>query len=337
MVTTFRCSGKSTGSRLPCRTLAMTLAGALVASSQAFAQDYPSRPIRVVVATGAGGGVDNTARGLIKSLGDQSQISMFVENRPGAGSTTGTDFVAKSAADGYTLLFSSGSSIVMNGFLYKNLSYDSLRDFVPVGFVAAYPFVLITRAELPASSLAEFVRFAKERPGKMTFASAGVGTLQHVWGTILFRSLGLDLLHVPYKAAAAAHVDLLGNRIDAMFDNMSGPIKYIQSGRLKALAVSPASRAAQMPNVPTINETGLAKFDGESWMGMFAPAATPAPIVDNLRAMMLKVTRDPEFSSRVDRDGGRVMLIAPPQQQQFLRLEIDRWGGMIKQYAVTVE
>ncbi|MFM9967599.1 MAG: Bug family tripartite tricarboxylate transporter substrate binding protein [Burkholderiales bacterium] len=337
MVTTFRCSGKSTGSRLPCRALALVLAGALVASSQAFAQDYPSRAIRVVVATGAGGGVDNTARSLVKSLGDQSQISMFVDNRPGAGSTTGTDFVAKSAADGHTLLFSSGSSIVMNGFLYKNLPYDSLRDFVPVGFVAAYPFVLIARAELPASSLAEFVRFAKERPGKLTFASAGVGTLQHVWGTILFRSLGLDLLHVPYKAAAAAHVDLLGDRIDAMFDNMSGPIKHIQSGRLKALAVSPASRAGQMPNVPTINESGLAKFDGESWMGMFAPAGTPAPIVDNLRAMVLKAARDPEFSSRVERDGGRVMLIASPQQQQFLRLEIERWGGMIKQYAVTVD
>jgi tripartite-type tricarboxylate transporter receptor subunit TctC len=334
MLGTHRWAGISGILRLAGHALA---AAGVVTNLPVYAQDYPTRPIRVVVATGAGGGVDNTARNVVKTVGDQTQLAMFVENRPGAGSSTGTDFVAKSAADGHTLLFSSGSSIVMNGFLYKNLPYDSLRDFVPVGFLAAYPFVLITRSDLPFASLADFVRYSKERPGKLTYGSAGVGSLQHVWGTILFKSLGLDLLHVPYKAAAAAHVDMLGGRTDAMFDNMSASIKHVQAGKLKALAVSPSGRASQMPNVPTISETGLTKFDGESWMGMFVPSATPAPIVENLRNMMQRVARDPEFSSRIERDGGRVMTIAPQQQQQFLRLEIERWGSMIKQYGVTVE
>jgi tripartite-type tricarboxylate transporter receptor subunit TctC len=319
------------------RLLSAFAAALATTAAPSMAQDYPSRPVRVVVATGAGGGVDVTARTLVQTLTDQSKIAMFVENRPGAGSTTGTDFVAKSAPDGYTLLFSSGSSIVMNGLLYKNIPYDSLRDFVPVGFAAAYPFMLITRTDIPASNLSDFVKYAKERPGKLTFGSAGVGSLQHVWGTILFRSLGLDLLHVPYKAATAAHVDLLAGRTDAMFDNMSGSIKHVQSGKLKALAVSPSARAKQMPDVPTIMETGLTRFEGESWMGMFAPSATPAPVVESLRGMMQRVVREAAFASSIERGGGRVMTIPAAQQQQFLRDEIDRWGSAIRQHSVTVE
>ena len=310
---------------------------ALVLAGAATAQEYPARPIRVIVATSAGGGTDLAGRNVVKTMSEQLRYGSFVENRPGAGSATGTEYVAKAAADGHTLLFSSGSSIVMNGFLYKNLPYDSLRDFVPVGFVAAYPFMLVTRADLPVTSLAEFVKYAKERPGKLTYASPGIGSVQHVWGTILFRSLGLDLLHVPYKGAAAAHPDMIAGRIDAMFDNMSASLKYVEGGRLKALAVSAPSRVNQLPNVPTVNETGLTKFDGESWMGMFAPVDTPAPIVDSLRNIMVNVARDPEFAARIERSGGRVMTIEPQQQQQFLRQEIERWGRLIRQYGVTAE
>jgi len=315
------------------------IAALQLCAAAAFAQvqDYPARPIRVIVATGAGGGTDLAGRGVVKTMSEQLRVSVFVENRPGAGSATGTDYVAKAVPDGHTLLFSSGSSIVMNGFLYKNLPYDSLRDFVAVGFVTAYPFMLITRADLPVSSLAEFVTYAKERPGKLTYASPGVGSVQHVWGTILFRSLGLDLLHVPYKAAAAAHPDMIAGRIDAMFDNMSASLKFVEAGRLKALAVSAPGRASQLPNVPTINETGLTKFDGESWMGMFAPAGTPAPIIDSLRNMLVNVVRDPEFAARIERGGGRIMTIEPQHQQQFLRQEIERWGRLITQYGVTAE
>ena len=225
----------------------------------------------------------------------------------------------------------------MNPFLYRNLPYEPLRDFVAVGFVAAYPFALVTRGDLPAATLGDFARYAKERPGRLTYSSPGVGSVQHVWGTILFRSMGLDLLHVPYKGAASAHPDMIAGRIDAMFDNLSASLKYVESGRLKALAVSSPKRAPQLPGVPTVNETVAAKFEAESWMGVFAPAATPAPVVERLRVLLLEVVRDADYAARVEAGAGRVMAIPAAQQQAFLRAEIERWGRAIAQYGVSAE
>ncbi len=312
--------------------LALLLTGAAGA-----AQEFPTRPIRIIVASGPGGGTDLTGRNVAKSMSELLRHPVVVENRPGAGSTTGTDYAAKATPDGYTLLVSSGSSMVMNPILYKNLPYEPLRDFVAVGFIAAYPFVLITRADLPAASLAELVKHAKERPGKLTYASPGVGSVQHVWGTILFKSLGLDLLHVPFKGAAAGHQEMLGGRIDMMFDNLSANRHYIEAGRMKGLAVSTPKRASQLPNVPTVNETGLAQFEGESWMGMFAPASTPPAIVKTLRNIFVKVSQDADFNTRINNNSGYVMAIPPQQQQQFVRTEIERWSKLIKQYGVSAE
>ena len=314
-----------------------TLAVLLLAAGAAAAADFPSRPIRIIVATGPGGGTDLTGRNVAKTMSDLLRSPVIVENRPGAGSTTGTDAAARATPDGYTLLVSSASSMVMNGLLYRNLSYDSLRDFVAVGFIAAYPFVLVTRADLPPGNLAEFVQYAKERPGKLTYASPGIGSVQHVWGTILFKSLGLDLLHVPFKGAAAGHQEMLGGRIDAMFDNLSASRPHVESGRMKGLAVSTPRRASQLPAVPTVNETGLGQFDGESWMGMFVPAATPPAMVDHLRRIFVEVARDPDFVTRIGNSGGYVMAIPPQQQQQFLRREIERWGKLIRQYGVAAD
>ena len=314
-----------------------TLVVLLLAAGAAAAADFPSRPIRIIVATGPGGGTDLTGRNVAKTMSDLLRSPVVVENRPGAGSTTGTDAAARATPDGYTLLVSSASSMVMNGLLYRNLSYDSLRDFVAVGFIAAYPFVLVTRADLPPGNLAEFVQYAKERPGKLTYASPGIGSVQHVWGTILFKSLGLDLLHVPFKGAAAGHQEMLGGRIDAMFDNLSASRPHVESGRMKGLAVSTPRRASQLPAVPTVNETGLGQFDGESWMGMFVPAATPPAMVDHLRRIFVEVARDPDFVTRIGNSGGYVMAIPPQQQQQFLRREIERWGKLIRQYGVAAD
>ena len=306
-------------------------------SPSAMAQNYPTRPIRIIVATAPGGGTDLTGRNVARTMSDLLRHPVIVENRPGAGSATGTDYAARATPDGYTLLVSSASSMVMNGFLYKNLPYDSLRDFVAVGFIAAYPFVLVTRADLPPGNLAEFVQYAKERPGKLTYASPGIGSVQHVWGTILFKSLGLDLLHVPFKGAAFGHQEMLGGRIDAMFDNLSASRPYVESGRMKGLAVSTPLRASQLPAVPTVNETGLGQFDGESWMGMFAPAATPPAMVNRLRKIFVEVARDPDFVARINHNGGYVMAIPPQQQQHFLRKEIERWGRLIRQYGVAAD
>ena len=303
----------------------------------ALAQEYPARPIRLIVPIGAGGGTDILARHVAQKLGERLRQAAIVENRPGAGSLIGTEYVAKAAPDGYTLLVGGIFNMVMNRALLKNLPYEPLRDFVPLGYISAYPFVLVARADLPGSSLKELVQYAKERPGKLTYGSAGLGTLQHVWGTILFKSLGLDMVHVPFKGAPAAHQEMLAGRLDVMLDNLSAAKHHVQAGRLKAFAVSSASRSPQLDGVPTINETGLLSFEGESWFALFAPAGTPGPVVATLRSALAEITRDAEFAGRVERDGGRVLAIPPERHIKFLQEEIERWSGLVTRYGVTVD
>ena len=301
------------------------------------AQDYPARPIRLIVPIGPGGGTDILARHMAQKMTERLRSSVVVENRPGAGSIIGTDYVAKAAPDGYTLLVGGIFNMVMNKALVKNLPYEPLRDFVPLGYISAYPFVLVARADLPGSSLKELVQYAKERPGKLTYGSAGLGTLQHVWGTILFKSLGLDMVHVPFKGAPAAHQGMLAGRLDVMLDNLSAVKHHVQAGRLKGLAVSSASRSPQLGGVPTLNETGLLSFEGESWFALFAPAGTPAPVLATLRSALAGINRDAEFAGRVERDGGRVLVIPPERHVAFLREEIERWSSLVTRYDVTVD
>ncbi len=302
-----------------------------------MAQEYPARPIRLIVPIGAGGGTDILARHVAQKLGERLRQAAIVENRPGAGSLIGTEYVAKAAPDGYTLLVGGIFNMVMNRALLKNLPYEPLRDFVPLGYISAYPFVLVARADLPGSSLRELVQYAKERPGKLTYGSAGLGTLQHVWGTILFKSLGLDMVHVPFKGAPAAHQEMLAGRLDVMLDNLSAAKHHVQAGRLKALAVSSASRSPQLDGVPTINETGLLSFEGESWFALFAPAGTPGPVLATLRSALAAINRDAEFAGRVERDGGRVLAIPPERHIEFLHEEIERWSRLVTRYNVTVD
>ncbi len=303
----------------------------------AIAQDYPSRPIAVVVPSGPGGGTDILGRHVALRLGELWRTGVVVENRAGAGSLTGTDYVAKARPDGHTLLVGGIFNMVMNQALIKNLSYDAVRDFVPIGYTSAYPFLLLMRNDLPVSDLRGLVAYAKERPGKLTFASAGIGTLHHVWGTILVKSLGMDMLHVPFKSGLLAVQDVLAGRIDIVFDNISASKQYVQSARLKGLGVSGVERSSHLPAVPTINEAGLAKFQGESWFGIFAPAATPAPVVGKLRDALGSIIREPDFVARIEKDGGRVLDIPARDQMQFLRDEIERWTKMVQQYGVTTD
>jgi tripartite-type tricarboxylate transporter receptor subunit TctC len=300
------------------------------------AQDYPARPIKLVVPIGAGGGTDILARHMAQKMGERVKQGVVVENRPGAGSIVGTEYVARAAPDGYTLLVGGIFNMVMNKALLKNLPYDPLRDFVPLGYISAYPFALVARADLPPANLREFIAYAKERPGKLTYGSAGLGTLQHTWGTILLKSVGLDLVHVPFKAAPAVHQEMLAGRVDLMMDNLSAVKHHVQAGRLKAYAVSSGMRSRELESVPTFKESGV-DFEGESWFAMFAPAATPAPVVATLRTTVAEILRDPDFSSRVEKDGGRVLAIAPSEQARFLQDEIERWGGLVTRYGVGVD
>ena len=303
----------------------------------ARAQDYPARPVRMVVPIGPGGGTDILARQVAAKLSERLRQPVVVENRPGAGSLVGTDHVAKSPADGYTLLVGGIFNMVMNQALLKNLPYDAARDFVPLGYLSAYPFVLVARVDLPAADLAQFVQFARRQAGRLNYGSAGLGTLQHVWGTILFKSLGLDLVHVPFKAAPAAHQEMLAGRLDVMFDNLSAVKPHLQAGRLKAYAVSSAQRSAQLPTVPTVRETGVADFEGESWFGVFAPRGIPPQAAAVMSGALAVVVRDAEFVARVDADGGRVLSLAPASYDAFLQGEIRRWTALVGAYGVSAE
>lgn len=310
--------------------------GALFATAAA-AQDYPARPVRLVVPIGPGGGTDILGRHVAQKLGERLKSSVVVENRPGAGSLVGTEYVARAAADGYTLLVGGIFNMVMNRALMKSLPYDPVRDFVPLGYVSAYPFVLLARSDLPASSLAELADYARARPGKLTYGSAGIGTLQHVWGAILFKSLGLELVHVPFKAAPAAHQEMLAGRLDLMIDNLSAAKAHAQAGRLKAFAVTGAQRSRELESVPTVNETGVTRFEGESWFAIFAPAATPASVVATLRTALAEVLQDREFAERIERDGGRVLAIVPAEQRKFLEDEVERWSALVARYGVSID
>ncbi len=316
----------------------LALCAALLAGPVSVqAQEFPSRPVRLIVPSPPGGGTDIIARNVAQKFTERFRFAAVVENKTGAGSLVGTDYVAKAPADGHTLLVGGLFNMVMNSALIKDLPYDPVRDFVTVGYISAYPFLLTVRPDMPVATLAEFVAYAKQRPGKLNYGSAGLGTLQHVWGTILVKSLGLDMVHVPYKGAAAAQQDLITGRIDLMFDNLSAAKQYVLSGRSKALGVSSSARTAQLPNVPTIDETGIVKFEGESWFGLFAPAATPAATVATLRTALADALHDPDLVGRIERDGGRVLAIPPADQQKFLKNEVERWSALVAKYGVTVD
>jgi tripartite-type tricarboxylate transporter receptor subunit TctC len=299
--------------------------------------DYPSRPVRIVVPVSVGGATDSLARFLAQKLTDRMRSSVVVENKNGAGSIIGTSFVAKSPADGYTLLMGGLFNMVMITALLKDPPFDPPRDFVAAGYLAAYPFVVLVRHDLPVASLAEFAAYAKARPGKLSYGSGGLGTLQHVWGTILLKSLGLELLHVPYKGATPALADMIAGRVDFLFDNLAACRGAIDAGQVKALAVSSPARTRPLPNLPTIDESGITRFEGESWFGLFAPAGTPQPIIDRLRREVATVTAEPDFDRYVARDAGRLLSVPPARQEQFLKDELARWSALIKKYDVHAQ
>jgi tripartite-type tricarboxylate transporter receptor subunit TctC len=309
-------------------------------SVSAFAQqnaDYPNHPIKLIVPIAPGGGTDIIGRKVAQKLTDLLPQATFVENKAGAGSLIGTEFVAKAPADGYTLLVGGLFNMVMNKALMKNLPYDPAKDFIPLGYISAYAFVLSTRPDLPVNNLAEMVKLMKDKPGQFTYGSAGIGTLQHVWASILTDQLGLDLVHVPFKGAPQAYQEMMAGRLDIIFDNISASKSFVQSNRLKGIAVSSEKRSSLFPQLPTINETGLTKFSGESWFGIFAPANTPPQVVSKLRQALAQVNKDSEFIALVEKDGGRVLNISAADQQAFLLDEINRWVPLVAKSKVKID
>jgi tripartite-type tricarboxylate transporter receptor subunit TctC len=323
--------------RLTFLTCLAVTASAAHATRPAVAQNLPDRPIKLVVPSAPAGGTDILARNLAQKLGEKFGLTIVVENKVGAGSIVGTNYVAKSVPDGTTLMMGGLFNMVMNSALVAKLPYDPLGDFTVVDYVSAYPFVALTNPGLGVSTLRGFVDYAKARPGELNVGSAGLGTLHHVWGTILTKSLGLDMAVVHYRGAAPAQQDLIAGRLQFLFDNVSAARGLVQDGRVTALGVSSPVRTKLMPDVPTINESGLLEFSGESWFGVFAPAKTPEATRVALRKALNEVVHDPTFIVIVERDGGRLLDVSPEKQSEFLRGEVEHWSALVRKYDVRAE
>jgi tripartite-type tricarboxylate transporter receptor subunit TctC len=298
---------------------------------------WPNRPLRVIVPQPPGGGFDFVARALGDRLSKQIGQSVVVENRPGSGTLVGTDAAAKADPDGYTLLMGSVSNIALNMGLYDKLSYDSLRDFEPVGMAVSYSYTLMARNDLPFSSLKEVVAYAKANPGKLNYASAGNGSGQHVLAAALWHLAGVDITHIPYKGAQAAYQDLLGGRVDLFFDLSSTARPQVDSGKVKALALSGAERNPMHPNVPTIIESGVAQLDLESWFGYFVPSKTPAAVQERLRSELAKVIAQPELQETFRSRGGKPLSLDAVQTKALVRRDVERWTKLVRDIGIKAD
>ena len=298
---------------------------------------YPNRPLRVIVPQPPGGGFDYVARALGERLGKQIGQSVVVENKPGSGTLVGTDAAAKADPDGYTLLMGSVSNIALNMGLYDKLSYDSLRDFEPVGMAVSYSYTLMARTDLPFNTLQEVVAHAKANPGKLNYASAGNGSGQHVLAAALWHLAGVNITHIPYKGAQAAYQDLLGGRVDLFFDLSSTARPQVDSGKVKALALSGAERNPMHPNVPTILESGVAQLDLESWFGYFVPSKTPAAVQERLRSELAKVIASPELQENFRSRGGKPLNLTTAQTKALVKRDVERWTKLVRDIGIKAD
>ena len=307
----------------------LCLAAAMLVASPAFAQGWPSRPVRVVAAYPAGGSIDIVARLVSQRLGESLGQPFIVENKAGAAGNIGTDFVAKAAPDGYTLLMGSAAAISSAPNVYAKLPYDPLKDLLPIVLVANQPNALIVRPGLAANNVREFIALARANPGKLNYGSSGVGASQHMTAELFAMMTGVQITHVPYKGGAPAMADLMSGQIDFMFDPVPTSIQVVRSGKVRALAVTSLRRSEVMPDLPSMAEAGLDGFELRGWIGLFAPANTPRDLVQRLNGEVLKMLaadlRGKLLELGLDVAGG-----TPEQFAAFIREDIAKYGRIVK-------
>nr|MDP2191412.1 tripartite tricarboxylate transporter substrate binding protein [Rhodoferax sp.] len=300
----------------------------LLTSSDAIAQSYPAKPIRFVVPNPPGGGTDAIARSMATQMSSALQWQIVVDNRPGAGGSIGLDFAAKAVPDGYTIVLGETSNLAINPALYQKLPYDPVTDFEPIILVGSVPLVIVVAANSPYRSLADLVAAAKG--GSLTMASAGNGTVGHLAGEMLKKKVGMQLLHVPYKGAAQAMTDLLGGQVGVFFASLPSAIAQINSGRLRALAVTSAKRTALLPTVPAVAELGYGDFDASVWYAILAPAKVPASLVSQLNADITRVLQSAEMRTRFLADGLNMEGGTPQRLGSFIVAERSKWAEVVK-------
>jgi tripartite-type tricarboxylate transporter receptor subunit TctC len=302
----------------------------------AMAQPFPAKLVKFVVPQTPGGATDVFARKIGQVLSEKWGQPVVIENRAGAGGVVGTDAVAKSPPDGYTLLVTYAGSQAINASLYPKLPFDTIKDFQTVATIAVTPFILIVRPELPAKNLAEFIALAKAKPGTLTYASSGNGSVNHLLGEMLKAETGISMLHVPYRGVAPAITDVMGGQVDSAFSSVPSVMQMIRGGNVRALAVSSARRVAVAPEIPTIAESGIPGFDVNPWWGILAPAGTDMAIVRKINSDVAGVLRTKEMIDFLATQGAEPLITSPEEFLAILQADVLKWAKVVKDAGVTL-
>lgn len=309
---------------------------AAAASPLAWANDYPNKPVKLVVPYPPGGPTDIVARVVAQKLLEQMGQSFFIENRPGAGANIGAEAVARSPADGYTLVVATTAHAI-NPSLFAKLSYSITKDFAPISQLTSGPLVIVTNPATPANNVKELIALAKSKQGGLNYASSGNGQSTHLSAELFNAMGGVKMAHVPYKGSAPALTDVMGGQADLMFDTMLSSMSHVKAGKLKALAVTSSQRSPSAPGIPTVAESGLPGYEAIAWNGLLAPAGTPKEVVDRLSAELKKVLDNPEVAQRFEAQGFAAAWSTPTAYAGFLQAEVDKWGKVVKASGARID
>ena len=319
------------------RAIALFALASSIAASAARADDYPSRPVKIIAPFGAGGPTDVFTRDIAEELRNALHQTFYIENRPGAGTTIGTDMVTKAEPDGYTLLMVSGTQTV-NETLYTNKPYHLLQDLVPIAPLIQTDLVLVEHPSVPAKNLAELLALARAKPGTLNFGSSGPGSNYHMAAELLKNRTGIDIVHVPYKGSTGMRSDILSGQIQLLFDSVPTMAPLINSGMVRALGTSGTTRSPILPDVPTIAEAGVPGFYATLWVGFMAPAQTPQPIVDLLNRTITAILQRPDIKAAWEKQGATPLVMSQPEFQSFMAAEVVKWAKVINNnHIATIE
>ena len=311
---------------------------ALAVAAPAMAEDgYPAKPIKLIVPFPPAGGTDVLSRALAQSITNSTKWVFVVDNRPGAGGNIGLDAAAKSPPDGYNIAMGQTANLAVNPALYSSMPFDPLKDFEPIALVSSQPLILVVNVSSPYTSLKELVAAARAKPGQLNMGSPGSGTIGHVSGELFQRRAGVKFAHIPYKGAGPAVTDLMGGSLDLYFGNSQSVDALVKGGRLRAIAVTSPQRLKNLPDVPTIAESGYPGFEAATWSGLVAPKGTPKAIVERLNAETNKALKNPEMLAKLDSDGSEPLGGSPQRFADFMKTEHAKWGAVIKEAGIKLE
>ena len=308
-----------------------------LAAFAAQAAEWPDKPIRVILSVPAGATPDVTARLVFPGLSQQLGVSLVADNRAGGGGVIGAEIAAKSAPDGYTLFISSPGALTILPHMRKGIPYDTIRDFAPVSLISIGPFVLMTHPAVPAKTVRELIALAKSQPGKLNYASAGNGVANHLAGELFKQMAGVDIVHVPYKGAPQAVTDVLAGHMNMMFKSVAPIVGYIKTGQIRVLGIASLQRSPQLPDVPTIHESGVPGFEAVNWFGLFAPAKTPRPIINKVHGEVVKALNSPDVREKLVAMGSDPVGSTPEEFYAHIKVELERWGKVIRDNNIRSE